>query len=124
MDSNPLSVPRGESAAIDESYTVQRQARSGMPTVYGHAKPLDVTPRPSRMLRHPVMHVIGRKPVHFLDVNFDVLDRPVADVFKLERIAWGVLEQAVSVDVGVPLSSWPVLNATSPLLERHLATVI
>jgi hypothetical protein len=44
------------------------------------------------MLRHPVMHVIVRKPVHFLDVNFEVLDRPVADVFELERVAWGVLE--------------------------------
>ena len=39
------SVPRGESAAVDEPYTVQWQARSGTPTVYGHAKPssLDVT---------------------------------------------------------------------------------
>src|SRR5712671_3403964 len=37
--------PRGESAAVDEPYTVRRQARSGTPTVYGHAKPLslDVT---------------------------------------------------------------------------------
>jgi hypothetical protein len=76
------------------------------------------------MLHHPVMHVIGRKPVHFLDVNFEVLDRPVADVFELERMAWGVLEQGGVCDVGVPLSSWPALNATSPLLERHLATVI
>ena len=39
------SVPRGESAAVDEPYTIQWQARSGTPTVYGHAKPssLDVT---------------------------------------------------------------------------------
>src|SRR5712664_597801 len=39
------SVPRGESAAVDDPYTVRRQARSGTPTVYGHAKPLslDVT---------------------------------------------------------------------------------
>jgi hypothetical protein len=36
MDSNPRS-PEGESAAVDECYTVQRQARSGTPTVYGHA---------------------------------------------------------------------------------------
>ena len=46
----------------------------------------------AEMLRYPMVHVIGRKPVHFLDVNFEVLDRPVADVFELERVAWGVLE--------------------------------
>jgi hypothetical protein len=85
------AVPRGESAAVDEPYTVQRQVRSGTPTVTGMPSPRSSTsPRPSRMLRHPMMHVIGRKPVHFLDVNFEVLDRPVADVFELERIAWGV----------------------------------
>jgi hypothetical protein len=33
-----LGPPRG-SAAVNEPYTVQRQARSGTPTVYGHAKP-------------------------------------------------------------------------------------
>jgi hypothetical protein len=65
------------------------------------------------MLRHPGMHVIGRKPVHFLAVNFEVLDRPVADVFELESIAWGVLELARVYDVGVPLLSRPALNALS-----------
>ena len=36
----------------------------------------------SEMLRHPVMHMIGRKPVHFPDGHLEVLDRPAADVFE------------------------------------------
>jgi hypothetical protein len=37
MDSNPRS-PERRALPVDEPYTVQRQARSGTPTVYGHAK--------------------------------------------------------------------------------------
>jgi hypothetical protein len=68
------SVPRGESAAVYEPYIVQRQARSGTPTVYGHAKlsSRDVTAT-QQDAPSPGMHVIGRKPVHFLDVNFEVV---------------------------------------------------
>ena len=44
------------------------------------------SPAFAKMLRHPVMHMIGRKPVHFLDMNLQVLDSPIADVFEFECI--------------------------------------
>ena len=40
----------------------------------------------SEMLRHPMMHVIGRKPVDHPDLHLEVVDRPVADVTKRQRI--------------------------------------
>src|ERR1700730_7895557 len=40
----------------------------------------------TEMFRYQVMHVIGRKPVDLLDVDLEVADRPVADVFKRQRI--------------------------------------
>jgi hypothetical protein len=40
----------------------------------------------AEMFRHPVMDVIGRKPVHFLDANLEVFDCPIADVFEFECI--------------------------------------
>jgi hypothetical protein len=43
-------------------------------------------PALAEMLRHPVMNMVGRKPIHLLDVNFEIRDRPVADVFERERI--------------------------------------
>src|SRR5262249_32651815 len=39
---------------------------------------------PSEMLRHPVMHMIGREPIHLLDLNLEVIDRPIADVLELK----------------------------------------
>ena len=57
----------------------------------------------AEMLRHPVMDVIGRKPVHLLDVDLEVLDRPVADVFELERIGMvGALVAHGSDQAGSP----------------------
>jgi hypothetical protein len=38
------------------------------------------------MLRHPVMDMIGRKPVHFPDINLKMLDRPTADIIECERV--------------------------------------
>jgi hypothetical protein len=38
------------------------------------------------MFRHPVMDMIGRKPVHFPDIDLQVLDRPIADIFELKGI--------------------------------------
>jgi hypothetical protein len=38
----------------------------------------------AEMGRHPVMDMIGRKPVHFLDIDLQVLDRPIADVIECE----------------------------------------
>ena len=40
----------------------------------------------AEMLRHPVMDMVGRKPVHLPDVNFEIRNGPVADIFELERI--------------------------------------
>jgi hypothetical protein len=40
----------------------------------------------AEMLGHPVMNMVGRKPVHLLDVDLEIRDRPVADVFELKRI--------------------------------------
>ena len=40
----------------------------------------------AEMLRHPVMHMIGRKPIHLLDLDLEVIDRPIADVLEFERI--------------------------------------
>jgi hypothetical protein len=41
----------------------------------------------AEVLRHPMMHVIGREPVHLVDLNLKVIDRPAADVFELQRIS-------------------------------------
>ena len=38
------------------------------------------------MLRHSVMHMVGRKPVHSPNLDLEVVDRPVADVLESERI--------------------------------------
>src|SRR3981081_2505467 len=40
----------------------------------------------AEMLGHPMMHMIGRKPIDLLDLAFEVVDLPVADVFKRQRI--------------------------------------
>jgi hypothetical protein len=40
----------------------------------------------SKMRRHPVMHMIGRKPVDLPDLDLEVVDRPIADVFKRKRV--------------------------------------
>jgi len=41
----------------------------------------------TEILRHPVMHMIGREPIHLLDLNLEVIDRPIADVLEfLEQI--------------------------------------
>src|SRR6516162_7462873 len=40
----------------------------------------------AEMLRHPMMHVIGREPIHLLDLDLEVIDRAVADALELERI--------------------------------------
>ncbi len=40
----------------------------------------------AEMLRHPVMHLIGREPVHLFDVDLEVIDRAVADVLELELV--------------------------------------
>ena len=40
----------------------------------------------AEVLRHPVVHVIGREPIHLVDLDLEVIDRPVADVLELERI--------------------------------------
>ena len=37
-------------------------------------------------LRHPVVHVVGREPVHLPDPHFKVIDRPAADIFEFERL--------------------------------------
>src|SRR5271166_7159661 len=36
--------------------------------------------------RHTVVHVISREPVHLVDLNLQVIDRPVADVLEPERL--------------------------------------
>ena len=44
--------------------------------------------------RHTVVHVISREPVHLVDLNLQVIDRPVADVLEPERLPalreWGL----------------------------------
>ena len=40
----------------------------------------------AEMLRNRVMDMIGRKPVHFPDIDLQVLDRPIADVMECECI--------------------------------------
>ena len=40
----------------------------------------------AEMLRHSVMHMIGRKPVYSPNVDLEVFDRPVADILEFERI--------------------------------------
>jgi hypothetical protein len=40
----------------------------------------------AEVLRHPMMHVIGREPIHLLDLNLEVVDSLAADVPELERI--------------------------------------
>ena len=38
------------------------------------------------MVRDPMMHVIGRKPVDLVDPDLEVIDRPIADVLECQRI--------------------------------------
>ena len=39
----------------------------------------------AEMLRHAVMHMIGRKPVDLFNLDLEVLDRPVADILEFQR---------------------------------------
>ena len=48
----------------------------------------------AEMFRDPVMDVIGRKPVHFADIDLQVLDRPIADIIECEGI--GVVRALVA----------------------------
>lgn len=38
------------------------------------------------VLRHPMMHAIRREPIHLVDLNLEVIDRPAADVLELDRL--------------------------------------
>ena len=40
----------------------------------------------AEMLRYPMMHVVGREPIHLLDLDLEVIDRAAADVLEPERI--------------------------------------
>jgi hypothetical protein len=40
----------------------------------------------AEVLRHPMMHVIGREPIHLVDLDLKVVDRAAADVLEPERI--------------------------------------
>src|SRR5271169_559429 len=48
----------------------------------------------TEVLRHPMMHVIGREPIHLLDLDLKVIDRAAADILEPERI--GVVGALVS----------------------------
>jgi hypothetical protein len=57
----------------------------------------------AEMLRYPVMDVIGRKPVHFPDIDFAVLNRPIADIFEFKSI--GAVRALVAHGSNQPASS-------------------
>ena len=48
----------------------------------------------AEMLRHAMMHVIGREPVHLFDLDLEIVDDPAADIFEFER--FGVIGALVA----------------------------
>ena len=40
----------------------------------------------AKMVGHAVMHMIGRKPVHFLDGDLELFNGPPTDIIEFERI--------------------------------------
>ena len=40
----------------------------------------------SEVLRHAMMSVIGREPVHRFDFDLEIIDDPAADILELERL--------------------------------------
>ena len=40
----------------------------------------------AEVLRHPMMHVVGREPIHLIDLDLEVIDRPAADILEFQRI--------------------------------------
>ncbi|MNQ51970.1 hypothetical protein D3C85_659710 [compost metagenome] len=43
-------------------------------------------PAIAKVIRHPVMHAVGREPVQLLDLHLHVLDGPAADVFEAQGL--------------------------------------
>ena len=58
---------------------------------------------PPEMLRHPVVHAVGREPVHLADPHFKMTDRPAADIFEFERLR--VLGAVVSYSPDQPCAA-------------------
>jgi hypothetical protein len=53
----------------------------------------------------PIVNVIGREPVHLLDLDLQVIDCLAADILKPERI--GVVGALIAYDTDQPCASNP-----------------